>query len=192
MDAHVAEALRLSPAADVPLGLSASASDTLRFARRAAVVIALFGLCAATGWTASGRIHGGFDAAVAPDVIEQTNAIRANAGLPPLSANPQLTQAADAYAGEMARRGWLAHTTSDGAGVESRAEAAGYVDWAYLAENLATGPGAPAADALITSWLNSPGHRRNILSPDLREIGVGCYVAGARYWCAQEFGARER
>jgi len=158
-------------------------------AGRAAVVGALVAAVAAAGWRAE-RSRDGIDATAARAIVEGTNAARAAAGLAALRVEPRLTRAADTYAREMARDGRLEHTDPSGAGVEARAEAAGYTDWEYLAENLATGAGRPDATALIGRWLESMSHRRNILAPELRDVGVACYVASERYWCAQEFGAR--
>lgn len=159
--------------------------------RRVALIAALVAVVATAG-RPSDAARDGVDTAVARAIVERTNAARADAGLPPLATNPHLTSAAEAYAREMARDGWFDHTGADGAGVEGRAEAAGYADWEYLGENLATGAGRPDADAVVGRWLDSPSHRRNIVAPELRETGVACHAAGGRYWCAQEFGARAR
>jgi uncharacterized protein YkwD len=161
-------------------------------AGRAAVVGVLVVAVAAAGWRADARSPEGIDVPAARAIVEQTNSARAAAGMPPLAVEPRLTRAAETYAREMARDGWFEHTDPTGAGVEARAEAAGYSDWEYLAENLATGAGRPDADEVVGRWLESPGHRRNILAPELRDVGVACYVANERYWCAQEFGARAR
>ncbi len=153
---------------------------------RAAIAATLLATVAATGM----RSSAGDDLAVSRNIIERTNASRADAGLPPLSIDPQLTRAAQAYAREMAHDDRFDHTAPNGAGVDARAEAAGYTGWEYLAENLATGAGRPDADAIVARWLDSPDHRRNLLAAELRDAGVACHVASSRYWCAQEFGAR--
>jgi len=160
---------------------------------RRGALVAVLGLCAAFGWAAARHPHSGLDANPAQAIIEQTNAAREADAQPPLTVDPRLTLAAEAYARDMARRRWFDHIAPDGSSVEARAEAAGYGDWLFLAENLATGSGPPDATDLVASWLNSPGHRRNILSPDLREIGVGCYLvrrSPVQFWCVQEFGTR--
>lgn len=182
-------ALRRNAAESPVRPATSDAPGALLLLLRAALVAALVAVIATSG-RASGGSRDGVDAAVARTIIERTNAARADAGLPPLSIDPQLTRTAAAYAREMARHGWFDHTARDGAGVEARAEAAGYADWEYLAENLATGAGRPDADAVVARWLESPDHRRNLLAPELRDAGVACYVASSRYWCAQEFGAR--
>ncbi len=159
------------------------------------MLAAVLGLGALFGWAAAQGPHDGADRSVARRIVELTNAARERNAQPPLTVNPQLTLAAEAYARDMARRGWFDHFGPDGAGIEARAEAYGYDDWDFLAENLATGTGSPDPAGLVASWLNSTDHRGNILSSDLREIGVGCYVVSgspSRFWCAQEFGTRAR
>lgn len=116
--------------------------------------------------------------------------MRADHGLPPLTANSALTSAAQSYTKTMALNDWFSHTGPDGSTLPSRAEAAGYTGWSYLAENLYKGPAGDSAASIVQAWLNSPSHRSNILSPQAKEIGVGCYVSGGFRWCAQEFGAR--
>jgi uncharacterized protein YkwD len=91
----------------------------------------------------------------------------------------------------MGRGNFLSHTDPDGSTCAARNSAAGYRNWCLLAENLAAGYEKPRN--VVQGWMKSPGHRANILSPDLREIGVGhAYVKKSyygHYW-VQEFGAR--
>lgn len=137
-------------------------------------------------------------AALAQRVIELANLERAAAGLPPLKANEALSQAAKAHSLAMAERDFFDHQDpSTGAAPGDRAKAAGYA-WSTVAENIAIGYATP--EEVITGWMNSEGHRQNLLNPEYREIGVG-YVAGPgsqsgcqnqpcqHYW-AQVFGAR--
>jgi len=188
MDVHLAVALSRAPVARPTHRPIASNSDARRVARHAVIAVGLVAVVATAGWWT----RGGDDVAISRTIIDRTNLARAESGLLPLEANPQLTRAAESYAREMARRGWFDHTGPDGASVDVRAEAAGYTAWEYLGENLAMGAGRPDAGAVVDRWLESADHRRNILSPELRETGVACYVADARYWCAQEFGTPPR
>ncbi len=190
MDVHLGVALSRAPVVHPTREPIASNSDARRAARRAAIIFGLIAVIAAAGWQASGRANNGIDAAVTRGVIDRTNLARTESGRLPLEANPHLTRAAETYAREMAQNGRFDHTARDGAGVDARAEAAGYTNWEYLAENLATGAGRPDAGAVVDRWLESPDHRRNILAPELRDTGVACYVVGGLYWCAQEFGTR--
>lgn len=90
----------------------------------------------------------------------------------------------------MATNDWFAHDGPDGSTLSSRAEAAGYTGWSYLAENLYVGfYGDPAAN-IVQVWAASPAHRSGMLSDLAAEIGVGCYLSGDYRWCVQDFGAR--
>jgi uncharacterized protein YkwD len=129
------------------------------------------------------------------------NGERADRGLAPLSANARLTDAATSYAQDLVAGQYFSHTGRDGSGVLERIRRSGYLPRgaAYvLGENLAWGSGALATPgAIVNAWMNSPGHRDNILNPDFREVGVGIVAGnprgadgrGATY--ATEFGAIE-
>jgi uncharacterized protein YkwD len=108
------------------------------------------------------------------------NATRAQHGLPSLRSSAQLNAAADAFSADMVARGFFAHVTPDGRSVTDRVRATGYLggsqDWA-LGEDIGWGTGtASTPDSNIRAFMNSPPHRRVILSHDFHEIGVG--VAG--------------
>lgn len=152
--------------------------------RLLALALAVFALPAY--WQAEGS-----DDAVARHILELTNAARTEHGLAPLLPSAPLTLAAEQYAEQMARGEWFDHVGPDGSTLDQRAEAAGYLGWAALAENLASGHGEIAPVAIMELWLASPAHRGNLLSPDLTEVGVACSFLGDRFSCAQEFGARE-
>jgi len=124
-------------------------------------------------------------------VVDLVNQVRSDAGLAPLAAAPELADSARRYASYMAAAGFFAHEGPDGSTLASRAEAAGYRGWSYLAENLAAGQ--PDPGSVVRAWLDSPGHRANILSSRVREIGVGYALrSGSKYghYWAQELGAR--
>jgi uncharacterized protein YkwD len=89
----------------------------------------------------------------------------------------------------MARFGYMSHTGHDGSGPAQRIRAAGYQITGAWAENIARGYPSPAA--VMDGWLNSPGHRANIVNCSLRAIGVGVVrsTGGRLYW-TQDFGAR--
>lgn len=107
------------------------------------------------------------------DIVQRTNAFRATKGLPALAVNTQLTQAAQAYARSLAIEDNWSHTGKDNSSPWDRIKAAGY-DFSQAAENLAAGH-TTAASAL-TGWINSPGHRANLLAYQVQEIGVGYFV----------------
>lgn len=105
-------------------------------------------------------------------VVELTNIERAKAGLAPLKFNPVLAGAAQKHSVDMALNDFFGHTSSDGSGVGDRIKAEGY-KWSYCAENVYAGGATP--EAAVTGWMNSSGHRRNILDPRTQEIGIGYY-----------------
>jgi uncharacterized protein YkwD len=129
------------------------------------------------------------------------NGERADRGLPPLAANAQLATAGTAYAQDLVAGSYFSHTGRDGSDVLDRIKRVGYIPrgaaWA-LGENLAWGTGALATpESIMQAWMNSPGHRDNILNAEYREIGIGIVLgnpaqadgAGATY--ATEFGVIE-
>jgi hypothetical protein len=126
-------------------------------------------------------------------IVELTNQERAKAGLLPLKWNDTLAAAATSHAQDMAERGYLAHVSPEGSTAPERARAAGYSAYGsghvYVGENLARAYSDP--DALVTAWMESPGHRQNMLWAQYREIGVAVVVRsnGTLYW-AQVFGSR--
>lgn len=123
-------------------------------------------------------------------VIGDTNRRRAEAGLAPLTANERLSEAARAKVADMFRNQYFEHVAPDGTDVEQLVTAAGY---AYIAvgENLALGNYENDV-ALVQAWMDSPGHRANILNGRFTEIGVAVgkgMFDGQEVWLAvQEFG----
>ncbi|MGI6850804.1 CAP domain-containing protein [Mesorhizobium sp. 1B3] len=108
--------------------------------------------------------------------------IRSEHGLPPLHSDPMLEKAALQQAAYMAQSGRMDHTTGWGKDFATRMRANGIGGAA--AENIAYGGMAP--DELFTRWMNSPGHRRNMLDPRFSRFGLA-YAREAkdtrrRYW----------
>ncbi|WP_431046049.1 CAP domain-containing protein [Streptomyces sp. P1-3] len=126
-------------------------------------------------------------ARTASEVIALTNAQRAAARLAPLAPDPRLTVAAQAHSDDMVGRDFYSHTSPDGHQPWDRAAAAGCAHRG-IGENIACGQRTPAE--VVEGWMNSPGHRANILKPDFTHIGIGYAVGGASgtYW-TQLFGA---
>ncbi|MGW0841834.1 CAP domain-containing protein [Streptomyces sp. NPDC002787] len=122
----------------------------------------------------------------ATEVITLTNAERAGAGLPPLSPDPLLTVAAQAHSADMVARAFYAHTSPDGGEPWHRAAAAGST-MRSIGENIACGQRSAAE--VVRGWMNSPGHRANILKPGFTHIGIGFAGGGSAgtYW-TQLFG----
>ena len=121
-------------------------------------------------------------------VVELTNAERARAGLPPLALNRSLVAAAQGYAEVLATSGCFAHTCGPVPELARRSELAGYSGSTQLGENIAAG--YPDPEQVVASWMDSEGHRANILNPRFTEVGVGL-APGGRYGLSwvQAFGA---
>ncbi|MEV0224500.1 CAP domain-containing protein [Streptomyces sp. NPDC050704] len=126
-------------------------------------------------------------AQTAAEVVALTNAHRASAGLPPLAGDALLTAAAQAHSADMVARAFYSHTSPDGSEPWHRAAAAGSTR-RTIGENIACGQRSAAE--VVEGWMNSPGHRANILKPAFTHIGVGFAGGGAAgtYW-TQLFGA---
>ncbi|MGW6270337.1 CAP domain-containing protein [Streptomyces sp. NPDC055060] len=119
-------------------------------------------------------------------VLRLTNAERTATGLRPLSPDPLLTVAAQRHSADMIARAFYAHTSPDGGEPWHRASAAGSTHRA-IGENIACGQRTPAE--VVDGWMNSPGHRANILKPSFTHLGVGFAGGGSAgtYW-TQLFG----
>jgi len=104
---------------------------------------------------------------VEENLIELTNAERARFGLRPLRLDASLLKSARSHAGWMARSGNLQHTT------------------AAVAENIAMGQQSSAE--AVRSWMNSSGHRANMLNASYTRIGPAAYTGrnGRIFWCLQ-------
>lgn len=144
----------------------------------------------ATSTIAAAALLGGAHPAAAADstaelrtaVVKLTNVARANKGCGPLTANAQLTTAAQRHAKDMAAKGYFSHTSADGTSWDARIRSAGFKKPG--GENIAQGFKTPAR--VLQAWLESPGHRRNILDCAFTSIGVGFTTDGG-YW-VQDFG----
>lgn len=117
-------------------------------------------------------------------VLTLVNRARVEAGCSPLTKSAKLTMAARAHSADMASRRNMSHTSSDGSAASDRITGSGY-DWRAYGENVAHGYTTP--EDVVAGWMNSPGHRRNILDCSFKEIGVGVAQPG-NYW-TQDFGA---
>ena len=125
----------------------------------------------------------------AREVLRLTNVERASAGCSPLAWDSRLATAAVGHSTDMARHDYFAHTSRDGRSFSDRITDAGY-GWSRIAENIAVGQ--PTPKAVVAAWMDSAGHRANILNCALTELGVGVARSGASgnapYW-TQDFGA---
>ncbi|MGW0086967.1 CAP domain-containing protein [Streptomyces sp. NPDC003393] len=116
-------------------------------------------------------------------VVQLVNAERAKVGCSPLTVNADLTKAAQAHSEDMAAHRNMSHTGSDGSSPGDRITRAGY-NWSSYGENVAYGYSTP--EKVMAAWMDSPGHRENILNCGYKEIGVGLAQPDS-YW-TQDFG----
>jgi uncharacterized protein YkwD len=117
-------------------------------------------------------------------VLTLVNAERAKAGCSPLTENAKLTKAAQDHSQDMADHQNMSHTGSDGSSMADRLTRVGYA-FRTAGENVAYGYSSP--ESVMDGWMNSPGHKANILNCAFKEIGIGLAQPGF-YW-TQDFGA---
>ncbi len=103
-------------------------------------------------------------------VLTLVNQHRRAAGCGELVRNNALARAAQAHARDMARNDYVSHTSLTGATFTTRVSTAGY-RYSWAAENTAAGFRTPKA--VVAAWMQSPGHRANILNCRLTQSGVG-------------------
>lgn len=122
------------------------------------------------------------------------NQSRKEHNLPPLTLEAKLTQAAQGHAGDMLQRNYFAHASPEGKTAGDRYRQVGGSRWRVTAENIAkfTHKPAPVTDVFLKllqdSWMNSPGHRKNILLQGITEFGFGLAVdAGGNLYAVQNF-----
>ncbi|WP_162176599.1 CAP domain-containing protein [Deinococcus frigens] len=135
--------------------------------------------------------------ALTGEVLKLTNDARASGqscggqsfpAAPPLGAEARLGQAAQNHAADMAARDYFNHVSPDGGTLTGRISASGY-PWRAIAENIAAGQ--TSAQEVVSGWVRSEGHCRNLMNASYTELGIGLAqgAGGRRYW-VQDFGTR--
>lgn len=124
------------------------------------------------------------ESAAATQVLNLVNEQRSRAGCSPVTADPRLASLAQDFSEAMAAGGFFDHTDPQGRTPWDRAAAAGIKNLG--GENIARGQAD--AQAVMDSWMNSPGHRANILNCDYKTLGVGVHIAEGGPWWTQDFG----
>ena len=122
------------------------------------------------------------DAPQAQQVVALVNEARDLAGCQPLKVDDRVVEAAQGHSADMAQRDYFSHTTPEGVDFAQRMRTAGYPSPG--GENIAMGQ--RSAEQVMKAWMNSDGHRRNILNCGFTTIGVGLDTRGW-YW-TQNFG----
>lgn len=129
----------------------------------------------------------------APLALSLVNDARADEGLDPLKIDATLADAAQVHADDMLARDFYSHTGPDGDDVQDRVIEAGGSRWRIHAENIARCQNCEAADAdqvraFHSGWMQSPGHRKNILRDGLDDFGFGIASGDGVIHAVQVFG----
>ncbi|RAO26229.1 uncharacterized protein PSN13_06250 [Micromonospora saelicesensis] len=138
-----------------------------------------------TGSSTGSNGSSGSVSAQAREVVDLVNAERAKAGCKALSIDDKLMTAAQRHSQDQADHQNMSHTGSDGSNAGTRLDRVGYT-WRTYGENVAWNQKTPAA--VMDAWMNSSGHRANILNCAFTEIGVGIASSNGPYW-TQVFAA---
>jgi uncharacterized protein YkwD len=140
---------------------------------------------------AAGSLADAAASSVEQEVFELVNLEREIENLHQLSWDDALGAAARGHSTDMAQQNYFSHTSLDGRVFSQRITAAGYL-YSTCGENIAAGYSSP--QTVMNGWMNSPGHRANILNSAFCDLGVG-YAFGSssnygHYW-TQDFGRRQ-
>lgn len=128
-------------------------------------------------------------AQVEQEIFRRVNQQRREAGLTPLENNTRLRQLARDYSREMARESFFSHYSPSGESVVDRAQEAG-LQYSYIGENIFKSVNAPLnrmPNIAVQGWMDSPGHRRNILREAFTEAGVGAWKQDNTVYVTQVF-----
>jgi uncharacterized protein YkwD len=132
-------------------------------------------------------------AAMREEALVLVNAAREGQELPPLKAGGPLNEAAQAHAEDMLARDYYGHESPEGKTVRDRYLAAGGSPVEVAAENIAMCEGCPAPPDLARvrdfheGWMQSPGHRENVLAQGLERFGFGVAGGGDEIYAVQTF-----
>ena len=123
-------------------------------------------------------------------IYNKVNKERAKAGVPALSYNTTMEKYARIKSQDMGDKNYFSHTDPNGNYITTQMKADG-VTYNAWGENIAyiggiTDPTA-LANQFMTNWMNSEGHKKNILSTNFSSIGVGVYKIGDKVYATQEF-----
>lgn len=126
-------------------------------------------------------------AEIETQIQQRINAIRLEQGLTDLQQNERLAEVARRYSQRMAEQNFFSHTSPDGDTPAQRVQSAGIRYW-LVGENLFRSTNIPQpVDAAVEGWMESPGHRENILRSEYRETGIGVWRQGSDYYITQLF-----
>ncbi|WP_326644043.1 CAP domain-containing protein [Streptosporangium sp. NBC_01755] len=135
------------------------------------------------GTTAPTPAPGG--SSTSEEVVRLTNAERQKGGCAPLVSDPQLRSAAQGHSADMAAKNYFSHTSADGRNLTARIKASGFSPVRAWAENIAMGQRTPAE--VVRAWMNSSGHRANIMNCGYTHLGVGVANSSRGIYWTQNF-----
>jgi uncharacterized YkwD family protein len=118
------------------------------------------------------------------EVLELTNAERAKQGLEPLTLDTELSKVARIKSEDMQKNNYFSHTSPTYGSPFDMMKQFG-ISYRAAAENIAMGQRTP--EEVVNAWMNSDGHRKNILSSSYTHIGIG-YVENGNYWTQMFIG----
>lgn len=124
-------------------------------------------------------------------VIVETNKERTQRGLKPLSTDTKLAVIARKHSVDMQSKDYFEHESPSGCDPECRIDNAGY-EWQSYGENIQWMSGYHLsvqlmAEMIVDGWMNSPGHRVNILNPEFTHVGVGVSAEGDEYYTTSDY-----
>jgi uncharacterized protein YkwD len=120
-------------------------------------------------------------------VFDLVNEERVSHGLKPLVWVDLIAEVARLHSDNMASQNFFAHEDLEGRRAGKRADQLG-ADWNRISENIAWLSGSDPAGRVVSAWMRSPGHRKNILDPAPRESGIGLAVSSeGKYFFTQVF-----
>lgn len=131
--------------------------------------------------TAPAKQESGTVSSIEQQVLTLTNQERAKEGLKPLATDAKLMDAAREKSTDMRTGKYFSHTSPTLGSPFDRMKALG-IDYRAAAENIAMGQ--TSAEEVVKAWMNSPGHRANIMNGNFTHIGIG-YDAQGHYWTQQ-------
>lgn len=137
--------------------------------------------CANTDQRPGGDVS---ESALGKSAVCLINKQRARRGLRKLRVNSRLSEAAQRHTADMVKRNYFAHVSKSGSDIVDRLTRSGYIPGARswtVGENLAWGSGSRSTPRqIVSAWMNSPGHRANILQRRFRDIGIGVVFGAPR------------
>ncbi len=151
------------------------------------LLLGMFGGCGVIEKCAAPSVSAPLD--ISYQCTDLVNGARAEAGLAAVTVVGEINLAAEGHSTDQAKKQKMTHTGSNGSNAGQRIDGHGFA-WSTWAENVAAGQAG--CSAVVNAWMNSEGHRANILNPAMTSIGVGAATGanGVIYWTMDLAAAR--